>query len=328
MSSTTETGISPAAADCTAKAALGRRLLVERGKGREAIALITEAANEGSGEAAHLLAVLASAGIGMKPDWGMALDHLRRSAELGFQVARTELGVLAGDRRVAAHIEKGREFPPGRWKVLRDSVDLAKWFRPPNARRISDTPRLIALEGFASASVCDWLIARARPLLRAAQTDDPESGQPVYANSRTNSSAGFELPDTDVVIHLLRARIAAATGFPPAAMEGSVVLHYRPGEEFFPHFDFFDTASAGYAREVGQHGQRALTLLVYLNDSYEGGETDFPLIGVRHKGRRGDALFFWNVHPTGQPDRKTLHAGLPTTTGEKWLFSQWIRHRG
>jgi prolyl 4-hydroxylase len=66
---------------------------------------------------------------------------------------------------------------------------------------------------------------------------------------------------------------------------------------------------------------------VYLNDDYEGGETEFPRIGLRFRGKRGDALMFDNVRPSGALDYDTLHAGLPPTRGEKWLFSQWVRSR-
>jgi len=81
------------------------------------------------------------------------------------------------------------------------------------------------------------------------------------------------------------------------------------------------------SQQIAQDGQRIFTFLIYLNEGFEGGETDFPLIGLRHQGRIGDALFFWNVKPTGAVDRDTLHAGLPPATGQKWLFSQWVRDR-
>jgi hypothetical protein len=48
---------------------------------------------------------------------------------------------------------------------------------------------------------------------------------------------------------------------------------------------------------------------------------------LRHRARRGDALMFANVDLAGNPDRRTLHAGLPPTRGEKWVLSQWIRDR-
>ena len=68
-----------------------------------------------------------------------------------------------------------------------------------------------------------------------------------------------------------------------------------------------------------------MTFLLSLNDGYEGGETKFPELQQRWKGRAGNALFFWNVEPDGTPDRRTVHAGLPPASGEKWLLSQWVR---
>jgi prolyl 4-hydroxylase len=66
---------------------------------------------------------------------------------------------------------------------------------------------------------------------------------------------------------------------------------------------------------------------VYLNGDYDGGATQFPLINVRHKGSRGDGLFFCNVTPDGKPDGRAVHAGTPPTRGEKWVLSQFIRSR-
>jgi hypothetical protein len=70
-----------------------------------------------------------------------------------------------------------------------------------------------------------------------------------------------------------------------------------------------------------------MTFLVYLNEEYEGGETDFPKLGIRHKGRRGQGLYFVNAYTDMQPDRRMLHAGRAPRRGEKWLVSQFIRSR-
>jgi len=131
----------------------------------------------------------------------------------------------------------------------------------------------------------------------------------------------------DMVLVMLRARIARLTQLPILGFEDSQVLHYAPGEEFRPHFDFLDTREPGHAAAVASGGQRVLTFLVYLNEGYDGGETAFPQLGWRYKGQTGDALLFYNATPDGAPDRRTLHAGTATTRGEKYLFSQWVRFR-
>ena len=123
------------------------------------------------------------------------------------------------------------------------------------------------------------------------------------------------------------ARIVALADVPPSGVEVTHVLHYKVGEQFAPHYDFLDVNVPGHAKDVALRGQRAMTLLVYLNEDYEAGETAFPLLGKAFKGRKGDALVFWNLEPDGTPDRRTLHAGTAPTRGEKWLLSQWIRIR-
>jgi hypothetical protein len=110
-------------------------------------------------------------------------------------------------------------------------------------------------------------------------------------------------------------------------MEAPAVLHYDTGETIHEHFDFIDPQTPNYAQEIAEKGERIVTFLVYLNDDYDAGETDFPRAGVRHKGTRGDGLYFVNALPTGEPDLRTLHVGRPPTRGEKWIVSQFIRNR-
>jgi len=266
---------------------------------------------------------MAASGIGLKQDWQAAFDHLQRSAELGFALARAELAILAGQEAGSGQ-EGARDS--GTCKRLRTAINLRFW-PPALGKPVFTAPRVAIAENFAPPAICDWLIERSRSRLQRATIADPKSGFGTYANARTNSSAEFALADSDVIVHLVRARIAALTGPPVEAMEGASVLHYDVGEEFFRHYDFLDVKQPGYEKQVAEYGQRVLTFLLYLNDDYEGGETEFPALGWRHKGRKGGALFFWNVDPKGAPDFATLHAGLAPTRGEKWLLSQWVRGR-
>jgi prolyl 4-hydroxylase len=147
------------------------------------------------------------------------------------------------------------------------------------------------------------------------------------ADTRTNTETSFTIFNADVVLSLLRDRISAATGAPTAHFEITKLLHYEPGEHFALHADFLEPNTPELIQEIQVRGQRAATLLVYLNDDYDGGETEFPRLQLRFKGRRGDALLFSNVDAAGAADYDTVHAGLPPTRGEKWLLSQWIRTR-
>jgi hypothetical protein len=169
------------------------------------------------------------------------------------------------------------------------------------------------------------MIGRARGRTTRAQTFEDATGLPLDSASRTNSAFQFAGRDLDVVTLLVRARIAATLDVPVTALEPTQMLHYRVGECFAPHVDYFDPDFPGLAAQIEREGQRIGTALIYLNDDFEGGETDFPRAGFRFKGAPGDALIFANVDAAGAPEPLSMHAGLAPTRGEKWLLSQWVR---
>jgi prolyl 4-hydroxylase len=289
--------------------------------------MISEQAPSADAHAAHANALYVAEGTGLAPDWNAALDHAQRAAELGHGLAQTELAALSGDWSLSRQIAAGKAFPAETWEKLRRAVDLKNLLTPPRVNILSASPRIAAIEGIAGPELCDWLIGRARSTLRPAEVYDHETGGQRIEAVRTNSAAYFRWEDSDLMLLALRARMANAAELPVYAMESTAVLHYTPGQEFLPHFDFLDVSKPGHAKDVAGRGQRVLTFLIALNEGYEGGQTEFPTLGKRWKGRKGSALFFWNVEPDGAIDRRTLHAGLPPTQGEKWLLSQWIRGR-
>jgi prolyl 4-hydroxylase len=316
-----------ASGNVAALAALGKHLLIHRPDcAREGLDALGAAAQAGSGESAHLLAVFIAEGVGFPQSWQVAFAALQHAAELEWLPARREIELLVrefGGTRTQADSPSATP----QWETLLKSVDLSQWLQAPPAQLLSPAPRIFAVKNFASPRMCDRLIELARPRLKAAQTFDPETGAGQYESSRNNSDCHLILPYSDLVLALVRARIAALIQMPPPFFEPPTMLHYKPGETFSPHYDFLDDTKVGLSKEIAQNGQRVLTFLLYLNEGFEGGETEFPLIGVRYKGNKGDALCFWNVMQDGSADRRALHAGLPPTRGEKWLLSQWVRNK-
>ena len=296
---------------------LGHQLLSGRGAPLDPVSgvrWVMAAAEQGGAMACTLGAALLAAGVGGRPDWNRALDYLQRGAELGFSMAQAQLKILAGR-------------PGEDWKGLRRQIDIKAWRQAPKPRFLSREPKVQTFEGLAGAAVCEWIVARARDRLKPAMIYETVGSSALH-DTRSNSAADWTLGDVDVVLLAVRERLAAAAGLPVMHMDAPQVLHYAPGERFADHFDFFDPEVPAQAAEVRTNGQRVATALIYLNhDGLESGETDFPALGLRHRGGRGDALVFFNTDASGRVDRRTLHAGLPPTAGEKWLFSQWIRDR-
>lgn len=280
----------------------------------DAVARVEADARAGLPAASHLLATLSGAGVGMPQSWPAALSHLADAARGGSVSARGQLEVLGTVRGAPG------EDP---WAALAASARIEDWTAPCTKRVLNESPRTVAIAGFLPTRACDWLIGLARGRVKPAQVYNPDGSPAVEAGARSNSFIEFGILNCDVVVLLVRQRIAATIGVPVGALENSQVLHYEVGQQFARHFDYLDPALP----EVAERGQRIVTFLIYLNDGFDGGETDFPRLALRHKGAAGDALYFGNLDATGAPDPRTLHAGLPPTRGEKWLFSQWVRNR-
>jgi prolyl 4-hydroxylase len=289
----------------------------------ESLRLLIQASASGHTGADGLLAVMSGMGVGMAQGWDPALDHLQRAAERGSVPARGQLLALAGP-----NMEADADPADGQtWLRLRRSIRLDTWLATPEKTVLSRSPRVVSIRGFLPMAACDWIIGRARGRVQRALVHDVATAAGGVGSGRSNTAFEFGFLDLDLVILLARARIAATMGFPVATLEAPQVLHYDVGERYAQHHDYFDPRRPGHAAQITARGQRIATFLVYLNAAYEGGETDFPLIGLRHRGGPGDALYFGNVDPGGAPNPQTLHAGLAPTQGEKWLLSQWVRDR-
>jgi prolyl 4-hydroxylase len=300
--------------DLDALNVLGKALLLGEGATQSVAAgvrLTNEAAAQGQPEALTRRALLAAWGVEQPRDIDAALDDLLRAACCGWTAAQRQLQLLA--RSVT-----------GDWQALREAIELQALTRAPALRVISHHPLVAVADRFATAAECEWLIELGRPTLRRAQVYHG-SATPQAAESRTNSETGFTIGNADVFLSLLRDRMASATSVATNRFEVTKLLHYTVGQQFALHSDFLASHTQDLRKEIERRGQRAITLLVFLNDDYEGGATEFPRIGLRFRGKQGDALIFRNIDGAGAPDYDSVHAGLPVERGEKWVLSQWMR---
>lgn len=285
---------------------------------RSAVGLVDSAADAGHPQAIERRALFECMGVGRPVDWASALDSLVTAAENGCAPAARQLLELAVGHCVSEPVDPD-------WQAVRSRIAIHELLRARASRTLCSNPLIRTVGGMASAAECAWLIAAARPRLERASVYSNETGERLVDPGRTNQFALFNFVDLDLVSAMIRTRISATIGAPLPCLEVSQVLRYGVGEEFAPHCDFLEPQAHG--AEIGRRGQRAATLLIYLNDEFAGGETSFEELQIEHRGRTGDAIVFSNVDPTGNPDPRTKHAGRPPTIGEKWVFSQWVRDR-
>jgi hypothetical protein len=317
------------AGDAACTEQLGMRLLTGQNAPllpEEGLQFIGEACDKGFGEGAARAAGVVALGNGGLADWRRALDWLCRSAEAGWMNSRRQLLALADDRPLAQRVAAGEGSTS--WRGLAATIDLEAWRRAPTPQVRSEDPKVVAFAGLARPEICEFFISLTPGRLEPARVYDPVQRSDVVMAHRSNTLANFDLRRVEFAHVLVQSRMSAACGIPERHMEAPAVLHYSPGEQIADHFDFVDPASVpDYAAEIARNGQRLVTFLLYLNDDYDGGETAFPKLGFSHRGRTGDGLYFINALPDMQPDVRTLHAGCPTTRGEKWIITQFIRSR-
>ena len=256
---------------------------------RAAFAAVKQAARLGHPDGRRAWVYLTAAGIGTKADP---------------EAARTMLADLARDDRFAA-IQL----------AFLDHLTCDKRLAAVAPKVISDDPYIALYPQLFSPAESRYLAVLGTPWLEKAAVVDL-AGTPRYDDVRDANACSIPNLAEDLVVQAINRCIASATVTEPGWGEPLNILKYVPGQQYKPHHDGHgaDTSSV-----------RQATALIWLNDQFEGGETDFPKIKVRVRGGVGDMLVFRNVLGDGALDDRMVHAGLPVTHGVKWMASRWIR---
>ena len=210
-------------------------------------------------------------------------------------------------------------------------------------------PKAYLLRHFLTDEECDHLMDIAKREL-APSTVVGEGGTSKMSDIRT-SAGMFLSKGQDTIVRGIEERIAKVSGIPFDNGEGMQILRYDIGQKYDPHFDYFHDA-VNPAPKRG--GQRVATVLVYLKDTEEGGETTFPNAikpesfeaneannpfsasnhaaltdctkkGIPVKSVKGDAILFFSLTDEYTLDVGSLHGACPVIRGQKWTAVKWIR---
>lgn len=215
----------------------------------------------------------------------------------------------------------------------------------PWLEHLSWKPRAWLYHNFLTAEEADHLVDLAAPSMERSSVVDPETGKGMLDPVRT-SSGTFLSRYQDAVVRDVEDRLAHWTHLPVSFGEDLQVLKYEPGQKYEEHLDWFDMEEVK-KMDPNDETNRVATVLIYLSDVEEGGETSFsrsvwlnetlqrhaqPSECARNKlfvkPSKGDALLFWDLQPDGQSgDDWSMHAGCPVIKGEKWSATKWL-HNG
>lgn len=189
-----------------------------------------------------------------------------------------------------------------------------------------NAPRIVLFGGLLSEQECDELVALSAKKLQRSTVVNSATGEYDVHPDRTSNGTHFERGENPL-IRTIERRISELVSFPLENGEPIQILHYTPGAEYKPHFDFFDPGHEGNDKVLAMGGQRVATLVMYLNDVAAGGATVFPDVGLDVLPKKGNAVYFAYTTEDGQLDRRTLHGGSPVARGEKWIATKWLRQR-
>ena len=254
--------------------------------------LLGQAKEIGHQEAALIYVYFTAAGTGCSPDWAEAYEVLEQLAKIS-AVAERQIELLE-------RMELNGDGEPS---------------KPFDVDRCSSQPMVTCCRQLLTVAECDHIIDMGKPYLAPSHVVDPQSGRMVPHPVRKSHGAMFGVYNEDMVINAVNRRVAAVSATEYEQGEPLQLLYYERGDEYRPHLDALP----------GEKNQRIMTVIIYLSDSYEGGQTHFLRTNFSFKGRKGDALIFANVLSDGRPDPLSIHCGKPVLSGTKLIASRWIR---
>jgi predicted 2-oxoglutarate/Fe(II)-dependent dioxygenase YbiX len=178
-------------------------------------------------------------------------------------------------------------------------------------------------DDFLSAAECAALVAMADSMQghRFAKLD--QNGRKTLDPHRATEWVDFR--DTQqqvldaVVARAFEHHIVPATGQKVAWYEQPQVLRYAPGGFYKHHADaYILVPELGAWRKAVD---RDISMLIYLNDDYEGGELDFRRLFFRMRPKAGMLVWF-------PSDVRYEHMAMQVTSGRRYCIVSWAAVEG
>lgn len=239
-------------------------------------------------------------------------------------------------------------------------------------------PPLFEIPNFLSDEECDYMIEKTREkglnvstLFQSKANTDAGINVGVH---RKSFSSSLKIQDTgESFMSRLHDRVSSLIGMPKQVVQWSENLAmgmYEPGGHYHAHLDsneesrhvpccFQTNCSDNEDKEVENKDCcrlcRYVTVLYYLNNVEEGGETAFPFADLSFQGmmkirnglhwqnltshchdstvvikpEKGKAIMWYNHFVDGKGyisavDKRSYHGGCEVIKGTKWIATNWI----
>jgi len=179
----------------------------------------------------------------------------------------------------------------------------------------NDSYKVIQIDNLLTPSECDELISYANTQ-QYMKSEIVSSTGDVYTNNRVSQQIWIK--DTShKIANKITNYIEKYSGYPRENMEELQFVKYDVSGYFNEHYD----PDVSYKNETND---RIYTLIIYLNDDFEGGHTYFKNINLFIKPKKGMAVLFKSLSENNDLLTNSLHTGTPITKGNKYICNKWI----
>jgi prolyl 4-hydroxylase len=174
---------------------------------------------------------------------------------------RLELAVRGEASDVSALRECPREWVYLQWPRAAAEFTVVSRGRAIDVARLRPEPRLARVRGFLSAEEAAHIIGVARERLHRSRVVAHEVGTgAVGMESKARTSWSCKVsPTQDAAVMRVVQRAAFLAALSPQHAEAVQVVHYEPGQEYRPHYDWFSPLDKRYAEKTARTGNRLLS---------------------------------------------------------------------
>ncbi|KAI1349995.1 2OG-Fe(II) oxygenase family oxidoreductase [Xylaria sp. FL0043] len=217
---------------------------------------------------------------------------------------------------------------------------------------LSIDPLVIYINNFIRDEEIEHLLTLGKDRFGTSMVFAGSDGFRQVLNRTIRSSQTAFLPKEDIVCNCLMKRMQSLLGnVQHLEVEAPQIVKYATdGDHYRSHTDWFDVPKLdlpipGSEDKSLKPSNRLGSIFAYLKDDCERGETYFPHLpgvmnsadgrkfalaagstGLLVKPRRGNAIFWNNLHGNGTGDERTAHASLPIESGTKVGLNIWSRY--
>lgn len=195
---------------------------------------------------------------------------------------------------------------------------------------LSDTPFIGYIDNFLSTEECDKIIEFGKINPVASEIYD-DTGTAIVNLKERDSQTTYtteENGEIDNLIDLIYSRVSNVIEIDKSRFEKFQITQYKPNMHLNLHWDYFTAKDYNpqYTESIRKMcskggGNRVSTVVLYLNDTEEGGETYFPWQNIAIKPKQGRLIHFKYNYDDPMNNIKSAHTGMPVTEGNKWIVT-------